>query len=110
MDKHLGDIVAAISELNTIISLQRDNNNNATSREDIKNDVYIFNGQFSPVEFVNLFKNYYGPSMNAFEAADKNGKADELQQELEVLFNSQNKGGKSTTSIPATFLRVTVNR
>ena len=47
--------------------------------------------------------------MNAFEAAEKNGKAGDLQKELEVLFNSQNKSpDKNTTSIPATFLRVTV--
>ena len=36
------------------------------------------------------------------------GKAD-LQKELEGLFNSQNKSAsKNATSIPATFLRVTV--
>jgi hypothetical protein len=47
--------------------------------------------------------------MNAFEAAEKNGKSSELQRELEELFNSQNKSNdKNTTSIPATFLRVTV--
>jgi hypothetical protein len=47
--------------------------------------------------------------MNAFEAAEKNGRADELQKELEALFNSQNKSSsKDDTSIPATFLRVTV--
>jgi hypothetical protein len=47
--------------------------------------------------------------MNAFEAAEKNGKAGDLQKELEVLFNNQNKSpGMNTTSIPATFLRVTV--
>jgi hypothetical protein len=47
--------------------------------------------------------------MNAFEAAEKNGKAAELQYELEALFSSQNKSGSSdTTSIPATFLKVTV--
>jgi hypothetical protein len=49
--------------------------------------------------------------MNAFEAAEKNGKAEELQQNLEELFNRQNKSGdKNTTSIPATFLLVTVHR
>ena len=49
--------------------------------------------------------------MNAFEAAEKNGKALELQQELEVSFNSQNEStADNTTSIPATFLRVTVIR
>lgn len=48
--------------------------------------------------------------MNAFEAAEKNGKALELQHELEVLFNSQNKNSDNATSIPATFLRVTIKR
>jgi hypothetical protein len=47
--------------------------------------------------------------MNAFEVAEKNGRADDLQKELEVLFNSQNKNPSGhATSIPATFLRVTV--
>jgi hypothetical protein len=45
--------------------------------------------------------------MNAFEAAEKNGRAADLQKELEDLFNSQNKS-KDATSIPATFLRVTL--
>jgi hypothetical protein len=72
-------------------------------------DTFTFNAPYTPAEFVNVFKNYYGPTMNAFEAAEKNGKALELQQELEVLFNSQNKSSsEATTSIPATFLRVTV--
>jgi hypothetical protein len=47
--------------------------------------------------------------MNAFEAAEKNGKAAELQAELEELFNSQNRS-ETGTSIPATYLRVTVKR
>jgi ubiquinone/menaquinone biosynthesis C-methylase UbiE len=72
-------------------------------------DTFNFNAPYSPAEFVKTFKNYYGPTMNAFEAAEKNGKANELEQELENLFNSQNKSGSNnTTSIPATFLRVTV--
>ena len=72
-------------------------------------DTFTFNALYSPSEFVSTFRDYYGPTMNAFEAAEKNGKANELQQELENLFNSQNKSGtNNTTSIPATFLRVTV--
>jgi hypothetical protein len=47
--------------------------------------------------------------MNAFEAAAKNGRADDLQRELDTLFTSQNKSSNGTTSIPATFLRVTVS-
>ena len=72
-------------------------------------DTFTFNAPYSPVAFVNIFRNYYGPTMNAFEAAGKNGKAEELQQALEALFSSQNKSTDAgTTSIPATFLRVTV--
>ena len=74
-------------------------------------ETYTFTAPFSPMQFVVKFKNYYGPTMNAFEAAEKNGKAAELQRELEELFISQNKSDSiDTTSIPATFLRVTVNR
>src|SRR5258705_11195421 len=72
-------------------------------------DTYVFNFPGKPPELVDAFRKYYGPTMNAFEAAEKNGKGGDLQKELEALFNSQNKSpGKDTTSIPATFLRVTV--
>ncbi len=74
-------------------------------------DTFTFNALCTPSELVNTFKTYYGPTMNAFEAAEKNGKALDLQNELEVLFKSQNKSTtENTTSIPATFLRVTVIR
>jgi ubiquinone/menaquinone biosynthesis C-methylase UbiE len=69
---------------------------------------YSFNYQGSPAEFVAQFRNYYGPTMNAFEAAEGNGRAAELQNELETLFEEQNTNGDSGTSIPATFLRVSV--
>lgn len=72
-------------------------------------DTYTFIAPFSPAQFLDNFKNYYGPTMNAFEAAEKNGKAADLQRELETLFMSQNNSGSdNSTSIPATFLRVTV--
>jgi len=72
-------------------------------------DTFTFNAPFSPAEFIHIFRNFYGPTMNAFEAAEKNGKAAELQRELESLCSSQNKSNdKNATSIPATFLRVTV--
>jgi hypothetical protein len=74
-------------------------------------DTYTFNAPFSPTELVERFRNYYGPTMNAFEAAEKDGKAADLQRELEELFNRENRSGDSgRTSIPATFLRVTVKR
>lgn len=74
-------------------------------------DTYTFNAPFPPNELVEQFRNYYGPTMNAFEAAEKNGKVAALQSELEDLFNRENKSGDpNKTSIPATFLRVTVRR
>lgn len=74
-----------------------------------EHETFTFQAAISPVEFVQQFKLYYGPTMNAFEAAAKNGKAENLQRELEVLFASQNKSGSTTSvSIPATFLKVTV--
>jgi ubiquinone/menaquinone biosynthesis C-methylase UbiE len=72
-------------------------------------DTYTFNSPDSPSQLVDIFRKYYGPTMNAFDAAEKNGKAKDLQNELETLFESQNKStNKNTSSIPATFLRVTV--
>jgi ubiquinone/menaquinone biosynthesis C-methylase UbiE len=72
-------------------------------------DTYTFNFPGSPAEFVGAFRQYYGPTMNAFEAAGRNDRAGDLQRELEALFNSQNKSpNNDSTSIPATFLRVTV--
>jgi SAM-dependent methyltransferase len=74
-------------------------------------DTFTFNYNGTPSGFVNEFKRYYGPTINAFEAAEKNGRAADLQTELEELFASQNKSGsQNTTSVPATFLRVTVAR
>jgi len=72
-------------------------------------DTYTFSTPFSTSEFVNRFRNYYGPTMNAFDAAEKDGKASQLQRELEDLFDSQNRSNTSgMTSIPATFLRITI--
>lgn len=72
-------------------------------------DTYTFNYPEPPSALVAAFKQFYGPTMNAFEAAEKNGRAGDLQKELEALFSSQNKSpGKDATSIPANFLRVTV--
>ncbi|MES2864021.1 MAG: methyltransferase domain-containing protein [Bacteroidota bacterium] len=71
-------------------------------------DTFVFNAPFSPTEYVVLFKNYYGPTMNAFDAAEQNDKALDLQHELEDLVTIQNKGGANSISIAATFLRVTV--
>src|SRR5689334_12019727 len=67
---------------------------------------FMFDAPVSPTEYLTWFRDYYGPTMNAFEAAASNGRADELFSELEALFNAQNIGG-SKTEIPATYLKVT---
>ena len=72
-------------------------------------DSYTFNFPAAPAALVAEFRSYYGPTMNAFEAAEKTGRAADLAKELEALFGSQNQSSRSDlTSIPATFLRVTV--
>jgi hypothetical protein len=72
-------------------------------------DTFVFDSPVTPSEFLASFRTYYGPTMNAFEAAEASGRADELLRELDVLFNEQNQSpNKEATSIPATFLRVTV--
>ena len=72
-------------------------------------DTYVFNFAGSPSDLLSEFRTYYGPTMNAFEAAAANGREAELHAELDALFNSQNASqSEDATSIPATFLRVTV--
>lgn len=63
----------------------------------------------SPEHFIDLFRRFYGPTMNAFDAAEKNGKGEELHSELVKLANAQNQSANGDTNIPATFLRVTVS-
>ncbi len=58
---------------------------------------------------IESFKRFYGPTMNAFEAAQKNGQAEELHRQLLELARAQNRATDGATSIPATFLRVTVS-
>jgi SAM-dependent methyltransferase len=81
-------------------------------KEDIsfERKTYTFNFPGSPSEFVDTFRRYYGPTMNAFDAAEKSGKSEELRQALEELFETQNRSQTpGATSIPATFLRVSID-
>jgi ubiquinone/menaquinone biosynthesis C-methylase UbiE len=73
-------------------------------------DTYLFVAEdVGPTEFIELFRRFYGPTMNAFEAAEKNGKVEELRSQLVELAHTQNKADQGSTSIPATFMRVTVS-
>ena len=72
-------------------------------------DTYTFEYPAPPSELVAQFRDYYGPTMNAFDAAAANGRRDELNAELDDLFASKNTSTTDgVTSIPAAFLRVTV--
>jgi SAM-dependent methyltransferase len=72
-------------------------------------DTYRFDFPRPPADLVAEFRAYYGPTMNAFDAAEANGRAADLAEELVKLFEAQNDSpDPATTSIPATFLRVTV--
>ncbi len=71
---------------------------------------YVFRYPAPPLELLKMFKSYYGPTMNAFEAASKDGRAGRLEDELTRLFEAHNRAGPEQTEIPATFLKVTVTK
>jgi SAM-dependent methyltransferase len=74
-------------------------------------DSFVFRHPGTPAQALDDFRLFYGPTMNAFEAAARNGKEDDLRNELVELFKKQNTSGSDRlTVIPATFLRVTVNK
>jgi hypothetical protein len=58
---------------------------------------------------MDVFRRFYGPTMNAFDTAEKNGKSEELYGQLVELAKTQNQSRNGGTLIPATFLRVTVS-
>jgi ubiquinone/menaquinone biosynthesis C-methylase UbiE len=74
----------------------------------VKDTYHFISPDKSPTKVVESFRRFYGPTMNAFEAAEKNGKEDELHNQLLELAKAQNKDSNGGTSIPATFMRVTV--
>ena len=81
----------------------------APDRVSCELDTYRFSTRRPPRELVDAFRAFYGPTMNAFEAADGAGRADELKRELDTLFDAQNTSpSPDTTAIAATFMRVTV--
>lgn len=71
---------------------------------------YVFRCPGPPRALLQTFKQYYGPTMNAFEAASKDGRDDQLETELTKLFEEHNRGGADNTEIPATFLKVVVTK
>ncbi len=81
----------------------------AKERIAFSRETFTFNYPGTPAAFLGEFRKCYGPTMNAFDAAERSGRAADLQGELESLFTSQNRSpNPNATSIPATYLQVTV--
>jgi len=74
----------------------------------VKDTYYFISPDRGPADVIESFERFYGPTMNAFEAAHKSGTAEELHTQLLELARSQNESTDGSTSIPATFMRVTV--
>ena len=78
-------------------------------RIQFERSTWFFRHPGQPSDLLAIFRDFYGPTMNAFEAASKSGKAAELQRELTDLFEAHNQAS-GRTEIPATYLKVTVHR
>src|SRR4051812_1580715 len=74
-----------------------------------KDTYYFVSASKGPAKFIDLFRRFYGPTMNAFEASERTGKAEELHTQLLDFAKPHNKTTDDGTLIPATFLRVTVS-
>ena len=75
----------------------------------VKDTFYFESPDNSPADVIDIFRRFYGPTMNAYEAAAKNGKVEELHKQLLELAKAQDRSKNGGVSIPATFLRVTVS-
>ena len=75
----------------------------------MEKDTFLFRIEDrTPDDLIDTFRLWYGPTMNAYEAAEKSGKVDDLHRQLVELARAQNDASQSGTSISATFMRVTV--
>jgi len=75
----------------------------------VKDTYYFASPDKGPTQFIELFETFYGPTMNAVEAAQKIGRREELHSQLVELAKAQNKSKDVGTLIPATFMRVTIS-
>jgi ubiquinone/menaquinone biosynthesis C-methylase UbiE len=80
----------------------------APDRISMERDTFWFETPEPLERFIDTFRRFYGPTMNAFEAAEKAGRTEDLQRQLLDLARAQNTGTNGRTAIPATFLRVEV--
>ena len=82
----------------------------AADRITMVRDTWRFQSpDMGPDEVIDTFRHYYGPTMNAYDAAAKDGRVDELHAQLLGLARTFNTATDGGSSIPATFMRVTVD-
>jgi hypothetical protein len=74
----------------------------------VKHTYQFISPDKTPALVIETFRRFYGPTMNAFESAEKSGKVEELHSQLVELAKAQNRSGNGGTSIAASYLRVTV--
>jgi len=75
----------------------------------VKDTYHFLSTKHDPGCFIDSFRRFYGPTMNAFEAAEMSGRVEELNRQLMELAKAQNISPNGGTSIPATFMRVTID-
>src|SRR5260221_2081050 len=66
----------------------------------VKDTFYFVSPDKTPTQLIESFRQFYGPTMNAYEAAEKNGKVEEIHRQLVELANAQNKSTDANTTIP----------
>ena len=71
---------------------------------------WLFRHDGPSAELLDIFRLYYGPTMNAYAAAAASGREEALHAELTDLFAAQNRAGPDRTEIPATYWRVIVDK
>jgi SAM-dependent methyltransferase len=68
-----------------------------------------FHYPFSPVEVVEYFRQFFGPTQFAFAALDADGQA-ALRSDLEQVWTEYNRAGDGTTSVESEYLEVIATR
>jgi len=80
----------------------------AADRISFQRDSFTFRCAGSPEEFINTYRRFYGPTMNAYAAAEQQGRVDRLHRELVALAEEHAVQTDHGITVPATYLRVTV--
>jgi ubiquinone/menaquinone biosynthesis C-methylase UbiE len=76
----------------------------------IKAEPRTFNFRYrSPEHFLDVFKTFYGPVLNAFAALEPT-KREELQGDLHALIVRMNRAGDGTMIVPSEYLEVVITK